>query len=62
MENEGRLTNETLNDAVDTLLGLFGENAPENAALDIAYGFEGNDIDSEEIWERYCNRIEHMEA
>lgn len=52
----------TLNDAVETLLGLFGENAPENAALDIAEGYGGDYGDAEEIWERYNNRLDHREA
>jgi len=52
----------TLNDAVESLLGLFGENAPENAATDVAYGFGGDDADAEEIWERYNNRLDHREA
>lgn len=52
----------SIDDAVDSLLGLFGENAPENAALDIAEGYGLSEADAEEIWERYEDRIKHMEG
>lgn len=54
--------NDVIDDAVESLLGLFGENAPENAATDIAMGYDLSLNDAEEIWERYNERIKHMEA
>jgi hypothetical protein len=63
--------NDVIDDAVESLLGLFGENAPENAAADIAAGYTsiGANVDpneleafAEEVWERYNERIKHMEA
>jgi hypothetical protein len=53
---------DVIDDAVESLLGLFGENAPENAAIDIAMGYDLSLADAEEIWERYNNRIKHMEG
>ena len=39
--------------AAESLVGLFGHDAPENAALDIAEGYGGDEGDAEEVWERY---------
>jgi len=61
---------EAVENGAESLLGLFGENAPENAALDIAEGYAISllvnksyiEALAEEIWERYMNRLDHREA
>jgi len=61
---------EIVESGAQSLLGLFGENAPENAALDIVDGYigigEASDEErwflAEHIWERYDDLIKHREA
>jgi hypothetical protein len=61
---------EAVESGAESLLGLFGENAPENAAIDIAEGYAIEllvnkgyiEAMAEAIWERYCNRLDKRGA
>ena len=60
---------EAVENACESLFGLFGENAPENAAFDIAVVYapaKAKQIDLErladQIWERYNELVKHREG
>jgi len=53
---------EIVESAVESLLGLFGENAPLGAVFEIATEYTGNETLADEIWSRYNERIKHREG